>query len=328
MITGRRRFGTIDGRPVTMFRIRNKNGMELSVMDYGASVTGITAPDRDGVYGDVVLGYEDLDSYLTNDGCIGACVGRYANRIAGGAFELDGREYRLTVNDGENTLHGGRGWSGRIFDFRTEENAVEFSLSDRDGADGFPGDVEAKVKYTLTDENEVVMDYFAMSNSDTVLNITNHSCFNLACTGTVLDHRLQAEADFYIPVDSELIPTGEVLPVDGTVFDFRTMRPIKNGFYDHSLVLSERKPAARLYDPGSGRLMTVTTDMPAIHLYCCGMLTDRLCKKGVRCGRYSGVCLDAQFYPNAPNVPQFPSPVVGAWETYRHRTAYRFSVVK
>jgi aldose 1-epimerase len=325
MITGRRRFGAVNGKTVTMLRLRNKKGMELSVMNYGAAVTGLTAPDREGRFGDVVLGYEDLDGYTGNDGCMGACVGRYANRIAGGAFELDGREYRLTVNDGENTLHGGRGWAGRVFDFRTEDNAVEFSLEDRDGADGFPGNLTVKVKYTLTDECELVMDYFAVSDSDTVLNITNHSYFNLACGGDVLGHSLRADADFYIPVDSELIPTGEVLPVDGTAFDFRSMRALGRGFYDHSLVLNGPQPCAALYEPASGRLMEITTDMPALHLYCSGMLTDRLGKKGVRCGRYGGVCLDPQFYPNSPNVPQFPSPVLRAWDTYRHRTVYKFS---
>ena len=328
MITLNRRFGTVDGNTAMLFRIQNNRGMTFSATNYGAAITGLTAPDKNGKMGDVVLGYADLESYVASDGDLGACVGRYANRIAGGRFELDGREYRLTVNDGENTLHGGRGFSGRMFESRVEDNAVEFSLNDRDGTDGFPGDVELKVKYTLTDDNALEIDYFAMSNSDTVLNLTNHSYFNLNCGGTALDHRLMIDADFYIPVDSELIPTGEVLPVEGTVFDFRKMRPIFHGFYDHNFVLNKSEPCMKLYSPESGRMMEVSTDMPGVQLYCAGMLTDRLGKKGRRFGRYSGVCLETQFYPNSPNVPQFPSPVIKAWEIYRHKTVSKFSAVR
>jgi galactose mutarotase-like enzyme len=193
----------------------------------------------------VVLGYEDLDGYLTgNDGCMGACVGRYANRIAGGAFELDGREYRLTVNDGENTLHGGRGWAGRVFDFRTEENAVEFSLSDRDGADGFPGNLTVKVKYTLTDENEVVMDYFAVSDSDTVLNITNHSYFNLACGGDGAGSLgCRRTRIFIYPWTASSSPRARCCRWTARCSISAPCGPIGPGFYDHSLVLNGRSPA-------------------------------------------------------------------------------------
>ena len=325
MIIEKKRFGTADGAAVMKYRIRNKNGMVLSLISYGAAMTGLTAPDRNGNFGDVLLGYEDLDGYVQNDGCMGACVGRYANRIAGAAFELDGREYRLTQNEGKNCLHGGRGWSRRVFESQTGENSVEFFLNDREGADGFPGNLTVRVKYTLGDDDSVEIDYFAVSDSDTVLSLTSHGYYNLACGGDVLGHELRIAAEFYTPVDSELIPTGEVLPVEGTDFDFRTRRKIEKGFYDHNFALSGRQPCAEVYEPVSGRRMEVETDMPGLQLYCSGMLTDRLGKRGARYGRYSGLCLETQFYPNSPNVPQFPSPVLRAWDTYRHRTVYKFS---
>jgi aldose 1-epimerase len=325
MIIEKKRVGTVEGNAVTRFKLRNKNGMVLSLISCGAAMTGLMAPDRSGNFGDVLLGYDDLDGYLTNDGCLGACVGRYANRIGGAAFELGGKEYRVTANEGQNCLHGGRGWCRRAFESHPGEDSVEFCLSDREGADGFPGNLTVRVKYTLGDDNSVEIDYLAVSDSDTVLNITNHSYFNLACGGDVLSHKLRIAADFYTPVDSDLIPTGEVLPVEGTDFDFRTLRQIGKGFYDHNYALRGEQPCAEVYEPVSGRRMEVETDMPGVQLYCSGMLTDRLGKRGARYGRYSGLCLETQYYPNSPNVPQFPSPFLPAWEEYRHKTVYRFS---
>lgn len=325
MIIEKKRFGTADGAAVMKYRLRNKNGMVLSLISLGAAMTGLTAPDRSGNFGDVLLGYEDLDGYLENDGYLGACVGRCANRIGGGTFELGGREYHVTRNEGLNCLHGGRGWTKRVFDSHTGENSVEFFLNDREGADGFPGNLTVRVKYTLGDDDSVEIDYFAVSDSDTVLSLTSHGYYNLACGGDVLGHELRIAAEFYTPVDSELIPTGEVLPVEGTDFDFRTRRKIEKGFYDHNFALSGRQPCAEVYEPVSGRRMEVETDMPGLQLYCSGMLTDRLGKRGARYGRYSGLCLETQFYPNSPNVPQFPSSELKAWEEYRHRTVYRFS---
>lgn len=325
MIIEKKRFGTVDGIPVMKYRIRNKNGMVLSLINLGASMTGLTVPDRNGDFGDVLLGYDDLDGYMENDGCMGACVGRYANRIGGAVFELDGREYHTTANEGRNTLHGGRGWSKRIFESHSGTDGVEFCLTDREGADGFPGNLTVRVKYTLGDDNSVEIDYFAVSDSDTVLNITNHGYYNLACGGNVLDHALQVAAEYYTPVDSELIPTGEVLPVEGTDFDFRKLRRIGNGFYDHNYVLSGQLPNAVVYEPVTGRRMEVETDMPGVQVYCSGMLTDRLGKYGARYGRYSGLCLETQFFPDSPNVPQFPTSELKAWEEYRRHTIYRFS---
>jgi len=325
MIIEKKRFGTADGTPVLKFRIRNKNGMVLSLISLGAAMTGLTAPDRNGNFGDVLLGYDDLDGYLANDGYLGACVGRYANRIGGAGFELGGREYHTTANEGRNTLHGGRGWSKRVFECHPGADSVEFCLTDREGADGFPGNLTVRVKYTLGDNNSVEIDYLAVSDSDTVLNITNHGYYNLACGGNVLNHQLRVAADYYTPVDSELIPTGEILPVEGTDFDFRTLRRIGNGFYDHNYVLRDENPGVVVYDSGSGRKMEVETDMPGVQIYCSGMLTDRLGKHGARYGRYSGLCLETQFFPDSPNVPQFPSAELKAWEEYRRRTVYRFS---
>ncbi len=195
MILGKKEFGKVNDERVMIFRIRNKSGMELSLTNYGAAIVGLTAKDRYGNFGDVVLGYEDLNAYVSSDGCFGASIGRFANRIGGAKFVLNGVEYKLNANDRGNTLHGS-GWNKRIFNYRPFENGIEFSIVDEDGTCGFPGTVSAKVKYTLTDEDSVVIDYYAITDKDTYVSLTNHSYFNLACGGEVLDHQLQIDADY------------------------------------------------------------------------------------------------------------------------------------
>jgi len=326
MIIGKKEFGKIGDESVMIFRIRNKSGMELSLTNYGATIVGLTAKDRYGNFGDIVLGYEDLNSYIISDGCIGASIGRFANRIGGAKFELYGIEYKLTANDRGNTLHGS-GWNKKIFDYKVCENAIEFLIVDEDGSYGFPGTVNASIKYTLTDDNRVVIDYKATTDKDTFVSLTNHSYFNLSCGGEILEHQLYINSDYYVPVDEQLIPTGEVLPVDGTSFDFRNIRRISSGFYDHTFVLNNDKEYSMvLYDSTTGRKMLVKTDMPSVQLYCSGMLTDRLGKMGKRYGRYSGVCLETQYYPNTPNVPQFPSALLKPNEEYVKRTEFKFEV--
>lgn len=327
MIVEKKSMGRIDGEEILQYRVRNKNGMEMALMNYGATITGIWAPDRAGNMGDVVLGYDDVAGYEKNDGFLGACVGRYANRIKNAQFFLGGREFRLTPNEGSNMLHGGYGWDRAVFKAAPMENGVRFTLCDREGANGFPGKVEAEIKYTLTEENSVRIDYSALPDAHTVLNLTNHSYFNLAGGGEVLDNELMVNARFYTPVDSELIPTGEILPVSGTPFDFRVRRRIGMGFYDHNFALDAAGKCAELYDGATGRLLEVFTDMPGLQVYCSGMLTDRLGKGNAKYGRYSGVCLETQFFPNSPNVPQFPSCELRAGEEYRHYTEYRFSAI-
>lgn len=312
----------------TLYTIKNAAGASVSVTDLGAAVQSIIVPDRNGVLDDVVLGYDTPQEYLDNDGYFGAAVGRYANRIAGAQFTLNGNVYKLTANEGANTLHGGVGFSKRRFDLTAvTENSVRFELTDPDGGDGFPGNITVSVEYEFTDDNRLVISYTARSDKDTVLNLTNHSYFNLAGRGDILSHELMINADSYLPVDGELIPTGEVRPVDGTPFDFRTRREIKNGYYDHCFVLNGEK-CAELYESECGRIMRVTTDMPAVQFYAGGATGTRHGKNGAVYGKNSALCLETQFYPDAPNRPDFPSTVLKANETYSHRTVYEFATDK
>lgn len=309
-----------------IYTIKNKNGMSVSICDLGATVQSITVPDRNGAFCDVVLGYDTPKEYLENDGYVGAFVGRYANRISGAAFTLNGREYRLVANDGENTLHGGNGLSLRRFEGRCADDAVCFEIEDADGESGFPAKLRIAVTYTLTDDNELRIDYEAQSDADTVINLTNHAYFNLKGSGDILSHELMINAKHYLPVDEQLIPTGEKKDVSGTDFDFRSLRPIKNGYYDHCFCL-DGEPCAVLFDPESGRRITVTTDMPAVQLYCAGMLGERRGKGGVTYGRNSALCLETQRYPDAPNRPDFPSSLLKKDETFKSRTVYKFDAL-
>ena len=308
----------------TLFKIKNESGASVCVTDLGASVQSIIVPDRNGTLGDVVLGYDTPQEYLDNDGYFGAAVGRYANRIAGASFTLKGLTYKLTANEGENTLHGGVGFSKRRFGVTgVGESSVCFEITDTDLNDGFPGNVTASVEYELTDDDRLIISYTAESDKDTVLNLTNHSYFNLAGRGDILSHELKINADKYLPVDDELIPTGEIRPVDGTDFDFRKLRRIDKGFYDHCFVLNGGF-CAELYDPGSGRKMLVSTEMPAVQFYAGGATGFRHGKNGSVYGKNSALCLETQFYPDSPNRPDFPSTVLKAGETYSSQTVYEF----
>ncbi len=309
----------------TLYTIKNAAGASVSVTDLGAAVQSIVVPDRNGVLGDVVLGYDTPQEYLDNDGYFGAAVGRYANRIAGAGFDLNGTHYSITANEGKNTLHGGVGFSKRRFDVAAvSDNSVRFELFDHDGGDGFPGNVTVSVEYEFTEDNKLVISYTARSDKDTVLNLTNHSYFNLAGRGDILSHELMINADAYLPVDGELIPTGEVKAVDGTEFDFRSRRRIDNGYYDHCFILNGEK-CAELYEPECGRIMRVTTDMPAVQFYAGGATGTRSGKNGAVYGKNSALCLETQFYPDAPNRPGFQTTVLKANETYSHRTVYEFA---
>lgn len=309
-----------------IYAIRNKNGMSVSLCDLGATVQSLMVSDRNGVLCDVVLGYDTAEEYLENGDYLGAFVGRYANRIAGASFTLNGKKYTLTANEGDNTLHGGVGLSKRRFEARCGESSVRFEILSPDGEDGFPGNVRLSVTYTLTDKNELCMDYEALSDADTVINLTNHAYFNLKGKGDILSHELMINAPHYLPVDEMLIPTGELRSVSGTDFDFRAQRPIDLGFYDHCFCL-DGKPCAVLYEPESGRRMTVTTDLPGVQLYCAGALGDRPGKGGAQYSAYSGLCLETQFYPNSPNRPDFPSCALKKGEIFKTQTVYSFDII-
>lgn len=307
-----------------LYTMENSHGARLDVTDLGATVRSILVPDRSGVMGDVVLGYDTAEEYLNNDGYFGAAVGRYANRIAGAGFALDGKTYRLTANEGRNTLHGGKGFSKRRFDTLSAKDCrVIFETRDPDGGDGFPGNIVVRICYELTENNEVIIRYEASSDKDTVISLTNHCYFNLRGAGDILSHELFINAVGYLPVDGELIPSGGIAPVEGTDFDFRESREIKHGFYDHCFVL-DGAPCAMLSDETSGRVMRVSTDMPAVQFYAGGAIGDRSGKNGVRYGKNSGLCLETQFFPDSPNRPDFPSCVLKAGEVFTSQTVYTF----
>lgn len=301
-----------------------------TILPFGATLQSLFVPNREGKMCDVVLGYDSLSEYEERDGYLGAVVGRYANRIGGAAFHLNGRDYPLYANDGENHLHGGRqGFSHRLWTVEErEKDRVVFTLFSPDGDEGYPGNLRVKVTYAL-EGMSLRIRYEAQSDADTLCNLTNHSYFNLRGCGSVAEQKLMLFADGYTPVDAGLIPTGEIAPVEGTALDFRALRPIGSG-YDHNFVLRGtagiRCPAARAYCAESGITMTVSTTMPGLQLYTAGFLTQRPGKGGCTYRPGDGFCLETQFFPDSPNQPGFPSALLRAGEEYRQETIFEFGV--
>ena len=308
------------------------------ILPYGATLQSLWVPDKNGRPRDVVLGYESLAEYRQNDGYLGATVGRCANRIAGAQFRLDGVTYPLTANEGANQLHSGpHGLHQKVWEWQqTAENAVTLRTVSPDGEDGYPGTLKGSVTYTLYD-GALVMDYEAVSDRDTVCNLTNHAYFNLAGqeSGTVSGHVLQVNADSYTPCGEGTIPTGEVRAVDGTALDLRQGAVLGERLgaaelaeycgYDHNFCLNGSH-AARLYCPESGICMDAETTLPGVQVYTAGFLTERSGKDGAVYGKNHGICLETQFWPDAVHHEHFPSPVLRAGEVYRHQTVYRFTV--
>ncbi len=343
-------FGKLqDGREVHKYTLTNKAGASAEIIDYGAILVSLRVPDRHGKLGDVVLGYDNVQAYANGTAYFGAIVGRYGNRIGKGKFKLDGKEYQLTINDGANHLHGGKiGFSKVLWEVKSFANSSEPSLAlqyvSRDGEEGYPGTVVLKVKYTLTDKNELRLDYEGTTDRPTVLNPTHHSYFNLSgdFTKTILDHQLMIEADTMTPVDNGLIPTGQIVRVDNTPFDFRAATAIGARInatneqltfgkgYDHNWVLrssgAKLAKAAELYDPTSGRLMTVLTDQPGLQFYSGNFLDGSAKgKNGIAYQRRTGLCLETQAFPDTPNKAQFPSVTLRPGKTYHQTTIYQFT---
>ncbi len=340
---------TQDGLPVDLWTLTNKNGVTVSITNYGGIVTALSVPDRTGAFKDVVLGFDALDGYLKGHPYFGAIIGRYGNRIAKGRFTLNGVEYKLAPNNGENHLHGGvRGFDKAVWSAREAPGpdgpALELTYLSKDGEEGYPGNLSVKVVYTLTDNNELRIDYTATTDKDTIVNLTNHSYFNLAGQGEgdILGHEMTIFADKFTPVDAGLIPTGELRSVEGTPFDFR--KPVAigarindrdqqleyGGGYDHNFVLSSGggalAPAARVYEPVSGRVMEVLTTEPGVQFYTGNFLDGTITGKGGKVYRRRyGFCLETQHFPDSPNKPEFPSVVLRPGEEYRTTTVYRFS---
>lgn len=347
----RRRFGTTAGGvPVDAFTLA-RGDVEVEVIGYGATATAMRVPDRAGTVADVVLGFADLSSYEAANAYFGATVGRYANRIAYGRFRLDGVPYRLTVNEGPHHLHGGRvGFSGHVWhaeeDHRRGPVGVRFTRTSPAGEEGYPGALDAVVTYSLPGSGELRIDYEATTDAATVVNLTHHSYLNLAGegSGAVASHLLTIDADRFTPVDETLIPLGESVRVDGSPFDFRTPRPVGEalrgddpqiricGGLDHNFVLNgaadgSLSHAARLFEPASGRTVDLWTTEPGLQCYSGGKLDGSLVgKSGRPYGRFHGVALEPQHFPDSPNRPHFPSTVLRPGQVYRSTTIYRFGV--
>lgn len=341
---------TADGMPVELYTLTNANGIETTISNYGGIVVTLMVPDRNGNLGDVVLGYETLERYINNNPYFGAIIGRYGNRIAQGRFTLNGVEYTLAQNDGENHLHGGiKGFDKVIWNARAlsdEKNpGLDLSYVSPDGEEGYPGTLSITVTYTLTQDNALKIDYLATTDKDTVINVTNHSYFNLAGAGVgdILGHELMLNADTFTPGDETLIPTGELRSIKDTPMDFTHSTAIGArinedyeqlqfgpGGYDHNWVLNESEEslvlAARVSESGTGRIMEVYTTEPAIQFYTGNFLDGSITGKGgnVYKQRY-GFCLETQHYPDSPNKPDFPSTVLKPGETYTSTTIYKFS---
>ena len=337
-----RQFGRLEdaGAEVKIYTLRNATGMRAKVTEYGATLTELWVPDRDGTLANVVLGYERLDAYVAAPFFVGATLGRVANRIANGKFTLDGRAYALATNRAPNHLHGGvKGFDKRIWTSRQTPGGVTFSYVSPDGEEGYPGTVRVTVRYRLTDANELRIDYEATTDKPTPINLTNHSFFNLAGSGTILDHILTINANRYTPVNASLIPTGEIASVTGTALDFtqphrigeriEEMRGVANG-YDNNLILEARGDtlalAARVEERRSGRVLEIWTTEPAVQFFTGNRFDGSFVGVGgVVYQQHAGFALEPQHYPDAVNHPAFPSVVLRPGNTFRSSTVYRFS---
>jgi aldose 1-epimerase len=359
--TPARREATVDKAPfgqlpgggsVDVFTLTNASGLEARIITYGGIIISLRVPDRNGTLGDVALGYGSLDGYLKSSPYFGAIIGRYGNRIAKGRFPLDGKTYALATNDGPNHLHGGtKGFDKVVWTGESFKNAdgvgVILTYDSPDGDEGYPGYLKAQVTYTLNDQNELVVDYFATTDKPTPVNLTHHTYFNLAGEGSrdILDHQLMINANRYTPIDATSIPTGELAPVEGTPFDFRKATSIgaridqddaqlKNGKgYDHNYVLNRTGDgltlAARVAEPSSGRVLEVSTTEPGIQFYSGNFLDGSITgKSGQPYARRSGFCLEPQHFPDSPNHANFPSTILKPGEEYRSETVFAFKTEK
>jgi len=334
-----------DGREVNLYELTNTKGIRAGIINYGTILVSLHVPDSKGKSADVILGFDDMDSYIKRNPLFGAVVGRYANRIANASFTLDGKEHKLTANAGKNHIHGGRNkrfdkvlWDANPFT-DNEEVGVRFSYLSKDGDEGFPGNLKCIVTYTLTNKNELKINYEATTDKPTIVNLTNHSYFNLAGAGNgdILDHEMMINADYYTPSDKALIPTGEIHSVKDTPLDFTSPKKIGSRIsrltqtrgYDHNYVLKNSDGAliiaARAYEPNSGRIMEVNTTEPGMQFYTANGMRDIKGKNRKIYNRYYGFCLETQHFPDSPNKPHFPSVVLRPGQKYNTVTLFTFS---
>ena len=335
-------FGTMpDGREVEKYTLSNNSGMEVDIINFGAIVTALRVPDSDNNPGDVVLGFDTLEEFLKNPPYFGAMIGRVCNRVGQARFELEGKVFKLSANEGENQLHGGiQGFDKKLWTATGEKSldqvSLKLGLESPDGEEGYPGTLLVEVEYSLNEKNELGIHCRAKTDKPTHVNLTNHSYFNLNnCQGTIYDHELQIEGDRVTELDETSIPTGKVLPVEGTPYDFRSSQPIGKRIgevglgYDINYVVSdssrELTPVASVFDPASGRTMEVLTTLPGVQLYTTNHVDNLPGKGGQLYQKHSAVCLETQFFPDTPNQQSFPSTVLLPGEEFSEITIYRFS---
>jgi len=340
-------FGKLtEGAEIKMYTISNTKGMSAEIINYGAIVVSLKTPDRNGKLADVILGFDDLAGYERDKTFQGSIVGRYGNRIGGGKFTLDGQVYQLSINDGANHLHGGpKGFFKQVWTAKQiDPSSVRLTYVSPAGEEGYPGKVEITVTYTITEDNELKIEYYGTTDSPTLLNPTNHCYFNLTGSpaNSILEHELMLNADYFTPVDAQSIPTGELRKVAGTPMDFREVKAIGRDIaaddeqmkfgkgYDHNWVLNgnpgQVRPVATLYDHKSGRLMEVLTDQAGLQFYSGNFLDGSMTGKGgIRYNYRTALCLEAQAFPDSPNKPNFPSVVLRPGQEYHQTTIYRFS---
>ncbi len=343
---------TAEGKQVDLYTFANAKGMKVRIMTFGGIIVSIEVPDKEGKIADVSLGFDSLDGYLQKHPYFGALVGRYGNRIAKGKFTLDGKEYTLAVNNDVNALHGGLvGFDKKVWDAKEIDvegtPALELTYVSQDGEEGYPGNLQCKIVYSLSQDNELSIEYFAETDKATPLNLTNHAYFNLAGqgNGTILDHVMMLNADKFTPVDKTLIPTGELRPVAGTPMDFTTPARIGDridatdeqiqfgGGYDHNWVLNNQSGklelGGRVVEPTSGRVMEFFTTQPGVQFYTGNFLDGSVIGKGGNAyQRRFGFCLETQHYPDSPNHPEFPTCILKPGEQYHQKTVYKFSTQK
>ena len=336
-------FGILpSGDSAWLYTLTSDSGLIVKITNYGGIITEILTPDKEGKKANIVLGFDNLDQYLADHPYFGAIIGRYGNRIAKGEFSIDGQSYSLAKNNGNNALHGGlKGfdkvlWTATPFENETAQG-LELTYLSKDMEEGYPGNLSVKVVYELSG-NDLSIHYEATTDKATPVNLTNHSYFNLSPDGTILDHLVSIKAKGYTPVDSELIPTGEIAPLDGTPFDFRTAHAIgerimnTDGGYDHNFVLDrngeELESIAMVEDPNSGRTIEVLTNEPGVQFYTGNFLDGSIVSRGITYEKNFGLCLETQHYPDSPNQPDFPNTILQPGEVYKTTTVYRFGTVK
>jgi len=333
---------SIYNESVLAFRLENASGAYARILNRGGIIQSICVPNRDGGLTDVVLGFDTLEEYENDHDFLGALVGRYAKRIAKHSFELNGKQYTLIPNDGTNMLHGGNvGFSFRVWDHRIEGDKLILMYHSPDGDGGFPGTVDVEVAYSFSDDCKLKLEYRAVTDADTIVNLTNHVYLNLSGAGDILDHTLRLCADHYTPTDSILIPTGEIASVAGTPFDFRTPKTIGQDIaaddeqiqtgkgYDHNYVLSAQEDCVYAVSPKTGVTLSLSTDLPGLQLYTGNCLPEeRMGKGGAMMHQFSGFCLETQFFPDSPHHANFPSVVLKAGDTWKSATEFAFGIAK